>query len=233
MAAFAATGLAAMSPDSCTRSLTADRLHLSDLAQGRLYSAPHPRGPVEFHATKRARASLWCREDNPYRQRPSWRRTHEQQTPIRERLFCAMVALASGSLPAYAASATAAISGHGWPTHNDTCFGSSYAMMTNNCAAAAGVTRLLIIPAQHDGGLVRVTAYASGNGSNTATNCQALFVNEINTPLAGSVVSSTTSSTIQALDLGTFNTTITRALHVECNVAQGGGRVVSVVVLEP
>jgi hypothetical protein len=142
-----------------------------------------------------------------------------------------LIAAGLSSGPANALQMPAMV-GHGWPTHNDTCFGSGFAMMTNNCAAAAGTQRLLIIPMQVPQGSFNAFVFASGNGTNTVTKCQGLSINEQNVGVQFTAVqSTTTSSNIVPLGLGTVGVGGLATFHVECSVAQGGGRVVNVVLM--
>jgi hypothetical protein len=125
-----------------------------------------------------------------------------------------------------------AMAGHGWPTHNDTCFSSSWNLMQNNCAGTVGSQRLLIIPVQHasDNPQTQTTynahAIAQGNGSNTGTNCQGISSWMSDTYWSVNmtqIVSTSTSSARQMLMLGNLNIYGGSLFHFECFVAQGGG----------
>lgn len=126
-----------------------------------------------------------------------------------------------------------AMQGHGWPNRFDSCFGSSWALMRNNCSGTVGSQRLLIIPTQSDWQTYDfVWAAASGNGSNGMTNCQGIVTNMTTsgqTAIAFTQrVSTSTSSSLQWLNLGKLNAFPYTPLHFECFVAQGGGTVYSV-----
>ena len=123
-----------------------------------------------------------------------------------------------------------AMAGHGWPTHNDTCFASSFAQMQNNCVAAFGVQRLLIVPAQISAsGTNFVTARASGNGSDGATKCQAIAIDVANGGVSFSGNPTTSfSSASQFLNLGSVAAPVAGTVHFECFVAEGGGRLINV-----
>ena len=127
-----------------------------------------------------------------------------------------------------------AMAGHGWPIHDDTCFASGFAQMQNNCAAAVGVRRLLIIPMQVRQIAPTIRVRASGNGSDGTTACQAISVNVANTSFsATSILTTTTSSTVQTLSFGNLGVQnasgeILGTVHFECSVAEGGGRVINV-----
>lgn len=126
-----------------------------------------------------------------------------------------------------------AMQGHGWPNHFDSCFGSSWALMRNNCGGSVGSQRLLIIPTQSYGAKYdSIWVRASGNGSNGMTNCQG-----ISATVRGDgqramgftqIVSTNVSSSLQWLDLGSFQTYFEDTLHFECFVAQGGGTVYTI-----
>jgi len=121
------------------------------------------------------------------------------------------------------------MAGHGWPNHFDTCFGSSWAMMQNNC----GVTRLLIIPVQaRYWGYGSVLARAAGNGAGGMTNCQGISTwASASGQIADSftqIVSTSTSQTTQVLSLGGLSVFPGGVAHFECFVAPTGGRVFAV-----
>jgi hypothetical protein len=121
------------------------------------------------------------------------------------------------------------MAGHGWPNHFDTCFGSSWQSMQNNC----GVTRLLIIPAQGvRPGYSSVLVRASGNGASGMTNCQGIstfaggggvFADDFT-----QIVSTNTASTFQVLNLGNLLMFPASVIHFECFVAPSGGRVATI-----
>jgi len=140
------------------------------------------------------------------------------------------VALGGISTPAHS-DTQPAMAGHGFPNHFDTCFGSGFAMMTNNCAGSVGSTRLLIIPFLPTSKFsYTVSAYASGNGSDGQTTCQAITVAPSNSSVDFStIVSSSTSTAMQFLNLGTVAASIPGTLHFECRVAEGGGRVTDLI----
>lgn len=80
----------------------------------------------------------------------------------------AVAALLCVHSPDASALTASGMSGHGWPHHFDTCFGSSWTMMVNNCSGSLGSTRLLIIPIQvpAPGGWYFNGARVGGNGVN-------------------------------------------------------------------
>lgn len=152
---------------------------------------------------------------------------------IKKLLLAAIGAVALGGVSTPARSDTQpAMAGHSWPNHFDTCFSSGFAMMTNTCAGTVGSTRLLIIPFKTAFKLTpyAVTAYAGGNGSDGGTSCQAISVATNNSGIDFSeIVSTSTLSTVQLLDLGSIVVPIVGTLHFECRVAEGGGRVTDLV----
>jgi hypothetical protein len=148
------------------------------------------------------------------------------------KLFLAIacvVAIGSATRLAYSHTQSA-MAGHGWPTHNDTCFASSFAQMQNNCVGSVGTQRLLIVPAQVSAsGTNFVSARASGNGSDGVTRCQAIAIDVANGGVSfSSNPSTSTSSTSQLLALGSVSVPVAGTMHFECNVAEGGGRVINV-----
>lgn len=123
-----------------------------------------------------------------------------------------------------------AMQGHGWPNHFDSCFGSSWSLMRNNCAGSVGSQRLLIIPAQvHEWGYDTVLTRASGNGSNGMTNCQGISTYVFSTGQGAvsftRIASTNMSASPQVLTLGHIDVYPAGAMHFECFVAQGGGTV--------
>ena len=141
-------------------------------------------------------------------------------------------ALAFGSASSEA-DTVSAMSGHGWPNHFDSCFGSSWALMQNNCSGSVGSQRLLIIPAQAAyWGYNSVIAKAAGNGSNGMTNCQGISAWTGSDGQSGisftSIVSTNMATAPQWLNLGAITVWPGGTMHFECFVAQGGGRVFSV-----
>jgi hypothetical protein len=147
-------------------------------------------------------------------------------------LVGAVCAAALGGIPADGhAQTVAAMAGHGWPNHFDGCFGSSFATMFNNCGDTVGAQRLLIVPTQAYtyGWYNNVYARAGGNGSNGQTNCQAMGIFPDGSGASFSTIVSTSfSSAIQLLPLGSVWVPTSGTLHFECRLAQGGGRVVNV-----
>jgi hypothetical protein len=140
-----------------------------------------------------------------------------------------IVALGASGPLAYSQTQSA-MAGHGWPTHNDTCFASSFAQMTNTCVAGVGVQRLLIIPAQiSHSGATTVSARASGNGSDGSSKCQAIGIDVANGGVSFSaIVSTTNSSASQNLAMGSVSPPVGGTMHFECFVAEGGGRVINI-----
>jgi hypothetical protein len=128
------------------------------------------------------------------------------------------------------ASEQSAMAGHGWPNHFDSCFTSSFALMANSCSGTVGSTHLLIVPAQvGPSGTYRVFARATGNGSNGATDCQALAIASNGGGFSFSqIVSTNASKAVQLLTLGSVSVPGGGTLHFECHVAQGGGQVINV-----
>jgi hypothetical protein len=128
-----------------------------------------------------------------------------------------------------------AMAGHGWPNHADGCFGSSWALMRNNCGPEQGLQRGLVIPMQIHavGWYYTVIARAAGNGFNAGTQCQAIQVQGANNPTQilynfTSLVSTNTTSNLHNLALGSMWVQYTSTVHFECNVAHSGGRVQNV-----
>jgi hypothetical protein len=148
-------------------------------------------------------------------------------------LFLAVVsAVALGNMGTNAHAMTqSGMAGHGWPNHFDTCFGSSFATMVNNCGGTAGSSHLLIIPIQvpAPGWYFYAGARAGGNGSNGLTDCQAIAISSSGGGYSFSqIVSSNTSTASQYLNLGAIYVPSGGTAHYECHVAQGGGRVINV-----
>lgn len=137
-------------------------------------------------------------------------------------------AIGSASIEAHSATQSA-MAGHGWPNHFDTCFGSAFARMINNCTGTIGSTRLLIVPVQVNATAstsFRTYARASGNGTDGFTTCQAFSIADNGSGYAFSQrVSTSNSSAMQLLNLGVVSFMAGGTLHFECNVAEGGGRV--------
>lgn len=142
--------------------------------------------------------------------------------------FC-VAAIGGGSKQAHS-DVQPAMAGHGWPNHFDTCFSSSWAMMVNNCAATPGDTRLLVIPYQTTSSATyAASAMAGGNGSDGKTTCQAIAITSAGTSYGfSSRVQTSTSTAIQPLSLGSISVNSGGTIHFECDVAEGGGRVVNV-----
>ena len=131
----------------------------------------------------------------------------------------------------------AAMQGHGWPNHFDSCFGSSWGLMKNNCGGPVGSQRLLIIPMEANGAkYTSIWVRASGNGSNGMTNCQGIspFVYPDGQRAIGftQIVSTNVSSSVQYLNLGSIDTLFHATFHFECFVAQGGGTVFNITTWE-
>jgi hypothetical protein len=148
------------------------------------------------------------------------------------KVFLAVTAAAAigGVSTTTQASVQSAMAGHGWPNHFDTCFGSSFALMANNCSGTVGSTHLLIVPVQVGAaGTYRVFARATGNGSNGATDCQAITVaGNANGFSFSQIVATNTSTTAQLLTLGSVSVPSGGTMHFECHLAQGGGRLINV-----
>lgn len=149
-------------------------------------------------------------------------------------LMAVVAAVTLGAMSTTAPAETqSGMAGHGWPNHFDTCFGSSWAMMVNNCGGTVESTRGLVIPIQAPGPgpYHYVYARAGGNGSNGRTSCQALALAWHGGSYSGSfsaMVSTSFSAATQHLNLGTVYAFYDSTVHFECNLAQGGGRVVNV-----
>jgi hypothetical protein len=131
------------------------------------------------------------------------------------------------------ADSVSGMAGHGWPNHFDSCFGSSFTTMINNCGGSVGSSRLLIIPTQIYpslfGRLDNVIARAGGNGSNGVTTCTAIAINSAGGGFSFSAnVATFTGTSSQQLNLGPVFLAAGGTLHYECTVAQGGGRVFNV-----
>jgi len=131
------------------------------------------------------------------------------------------------------ADTVAAMQGHGWPNHFDSCFGSSWALMRNNCGGPAGSQRLLIIPTQaRYWGYNSIYARASGNGVDTGTNCQGISTYTYSTGQGAvsftQIVSTSTSASPEVLNLGPITVYPAGTMHFECKVAQGGGQVFNI-----
>ncbi len=143
-----------------------------------------------------------------------------------------LAAVAIGGMPAttFAGAAQPAMSGHGWPNQFDTCFGSSFATMINNCSGTVGSSHLLIIPTIVDpSGTYSLWAHATGNGSNGMTDCQGIGVDPNDSGVSFSqILSTNTSRTSQTLWLGSVTVPGGGTLHFECHLAQGGGSVINV-----
>ena len=147
-------------------------------------------------------------------------------------VMACVCAVAVGSAPSEA-DTVPAMQGHGWPNHFDGCFGSSWALMRNNCSGSVGSQRLLIIPTQaRYWGYNSVIARAAGNGSNGMTNCQGIstyvFSNDQGAVSFTQIVSTSVASSPQVLNLGPITVYPAGAMHFECFVAQGGGTVYNV-----
>jgi hypothetical protein len=143
-----------------------------------------------------------------------------------------LAAVAIGGVPttSFAGASQSAMAGHGWPNHFDTCFGSSFATMTNNCTGTVGSSHLLIIPLIVDPPVtLSLWAHAAGNGSNGMTDCQGIGVNPADGGVSFSqILSTNTSRTAQTLFLGSVSVPGGGTLHYECHLAQGGGQVINV-----
>jgi hypothetical protein len=152
---------------------------------------------------------------------------------INKLLLAAIGVVALGGISTPAQSDTQpAMAGHPWPDRLSTCFTSGFAMMTNTCTGSVGNTHLLVIPFQAfpKVGAYVVSAYAGGNGSDGMTNCEAITVAPSNSSVDFSaIVSSSTSTALQFLNLGTVAPSIPGTLHFECRVAEGGGRVTDLI----
>jgi hypothetical protein len=122
-----------------------------------------------------------------------------------------------------------AMAGHGWPNHFDTCFTSSFALMRNSCAGTVGSSHLLIVPTATDSGTYSPVARATGNGSNGATDCQGIAVTSSGNGFSFTqIVSTSASSAVQQLSLGTVVVPNGGSLHFECHLAQGGGELINI-----
>lgn len=140
------------------------------------------------------------------------------------------VSLIGGVLPEAHSEVVPALAGRSWPNHYDTCFSSSWSTMVNNCADTVGGTRRLVIPIQIGGGSTySITAYAGGNGTDGMTTCQAMSFTNAGTFYDFTYrVQTSASTTIHELPLGAIDVPSRGTLHFECDVAEGGGRVLSV-----
>jgi hypothetical protein len=102
---------------------------------------------------------------------------------------------------------------------------------SNMCFEGFGVTRRLVIPTQAYGygWYNQVVARAASNGNGTLTTCRGIGTNA-NGSLASlsQNVSTDFTTNITTMFLGSVFVPTSGTLHVECAVAQGGGRVLSV-----
>jgi len=142
-----------------------------------------------------------------------------------------------GSLGGGAAAQTqSAMAGHGWPNAFDTCFGSSFAMVMNNCADS---DHLLIVPIQVPASAnYQASARASGSVAYTKTSCQAIAIGPNNNGFSFSLLGTTNVGlTPQTLTLGVIGVPVHGTAHFECTLGAwvsdlsgggSGGRLINV-----
>ena len=146
--------------------------------------------------------------------------------------------LGTGALATGAQAHTqSAMAGHGWPNHFDTCFGTSFAMVVNNCST--GGPRLFIVPIQVPGSAnYQASVRASGAPAYNKTSCQAMAIGPSNEGWSFSALRTTNVGlTPQTLSLGPIGVPPQGTAHFECRLGEwisdlngggSGGRLISV-----
>lgn len=141
-------------------------------------------------------------------------------------LMAAILGVGAAGVAAQA-DTQSAMAGHGWPNHFDTCFGSSFAMIVNNCTSQ----KLFIVPIQATpNSLYFAHARASGAVAYNKTSCQAMTIGPNNTGwVFTSVKHTNVGLTPETLALGALQVPAQGTAHFECWLAgwvsdlQGGG----------
>lgn len=145
--------------------------------------------------------------------------------------FGELVAMAVTPVPG---TTIPAMSGHSWPSANDSCFSTSFAQVENTCVN--GPQHLLVIPAAVPSTNVIYTASArvAGGSSTAGSTCQAMGIDQDNKSFwFSSLVTSTSWDTVQTLNLGQVGVPTGGTLHFECEIGGAdwygiGGRVINV-----
>ncbi|HEY0254083.1 MAG TPA: hypothetical protein VGC41_21290 [Kofleriaceae bacterium] len=135
------------------------------------------------------------------------------------------------------AQTQSAMAGHAWPNPVDSCFNSSFAMVTNNCETPT--TRLWIIPIQvPTAGNYTASARVAGAPAYTQATCQAMAINSSNSGWSFGNVRGSSGSAVQNIPLGNINVPAQGTAHFECQVGgwvsdlNGGGRGARVINVE-